>query len=272
MTNLTLIIKGFFIGFAAIAPGISGGALAVLMGIYDKLISSINRFFTDTKSSLTLLIPIAIGGGVGVLVFSHLFRQLMDTHNILIRFVFIGLIIGTLPDLANTATKQGFKKQQLIPFAMAFGIGLFMLYLEQTKSTSTDGSPSFFQLISYGVIICSGSVIPGLSTSAILMTIGGYSSVLQIIATIDIRSMIPMAIGFVPTFFLLTKIIAYLFDQYYQLTYAAIIGLVLASTLPLFPGFQFTPTYYVALLAAIICGIITFKLTTLSNRSQKKTL
>ncbi len=96
------IFKGILIGAGAIFPGISSGVLCVIMGIYEKLLDSVLNFFKDIKSNVRYLFPIVLGGVTGIVLFSNLLNYFFYQFPIQTKSIFIGLIIGTIPELINT--------------------------------------------------------------------------------------------------------------------------------------------------------------------------
>lgn len=97
---------GLLIGAGAILPGISSGVLCVIFGIYDKLIDSVLGFLKDIKKNLTFLFPIILGGGIGVVIFGNVLKNLFAFYPIQTKFAFIGLILGCMPSLIKTANSK----------------------------------------------------------------------------------------------------------------------------------------------------------------------
>ena len=104
------LITGFFIGIGAIAPGISGGAIAVIFGLYDRIADAIAHFYRGFREKMRFLLPLCLGGGAGVLLFGQVISWLFAHYNTPVRILFIGLMAGTLPSLFRTAAKEGFRR------------------------------------------------------------------------------------------------------------------------------------------------------------------
>ncbi|MBZ2175498.1 DUF368 domain-containing protein [Schnuerera sp. xch1] len=258
---LSNFLKGLVIGTGAIAPGVSGGAIAVVFGMYRNLTRAIANIFTDFKNKVLYLIPIGLGGIIGILVFSNIFKYLFKNYNIEIRYLFIGLMLGTFPSLFKTANKNGFKKKYMIPFIIALSITvMFTLSENNIIDIIPNGEPGTIQLILYGIIIGFGTIIPGVSSSVILMYIGAYDFVLEAISTIDLLLLIPMGIGFGICFLLLAKVISTLFDKLYGFTYYAVLGFVLGSIIPIYPGFILNFKYFIGVLIMIVGFYLSFYL------------
>lgn len=256
MEFLKNIVKGLFIGAGAIAPGVSGGVLAVIMGVYEKMTASLSNLFKDFKKSFLYLLPLGMGGVVGIVLFSNVMEYLFIHFNIEVRYGFIGLMIGTFPSLLRTANKKGFKKSYLLLMILTLSTTIFISFLEgKIESGASFGGDSFFHFILYGVVVGLGSIVPGLSSSVMLIYLGAYEDLLNAISTIDIKLLFPAGIGFILSFVGISKILSHFFDKAYGLVYYLILGFVVGSIIPIFPGFSFEMPYLIGLLLMII-GII----------------
>ena len=127
-------LKGMLIGIANIIPGLSGGTMAITVGIYEKLISTIGNFFKKFKETfkenMIFLIPIGLGAVIGVVGFSKLLEFLLDKFAMPTKFAFIGLILGSFPLIFKKANKSGFKKSFIIPFIITLTIGITLTVLQ----------------------------------------------------------------------------------------------------------------------------------------------
>lgn len=245
--------KGVAIGVGAIAPGVSGGAIAVIFGIYEKITYAIGNIFRNFKKNLSYLMPYGSGAILGVLVFSNIFKYLFMYYNVEIRYLFIGLMIGTFPSLFRMANRKGFKKTYLILFIVAFLItGILSIMENRGIDVIPDEKPSVIQLILYGVIVGAGTIIPGVSSSVILIYLGSYEVVLDAIASLNIPLLIPIGIGFILCFLLLSKAISILFKRAYGFTHYAILGFVAGSIIPIFPGFALDLKHIASLFILLI--------------------
>ncbi|WP_051824022.1 undecaprenyl phosphate translocase family protein [Clostridium sulfidigenes] len=129
MENIFVILKGMVIGVSNVIPGVSGGTMAVVLGIYDKLISAVNSFFKDWKKNIFFLGEIAIGAGLGIILFSKLITNLLTNHPEPTNFFFIGLILGSFPMLYKRATKGKVKKNKLSLVSLNFHINGNYVYI-----------------------------------------------------------------------------------------------------------------------------------------------
>ncbi len=248
MRFLSDFIKGLFIGIGAVAPGVSGGALAVIFGIYEKITDAIADVFKDFKKNVIFFFPIALGGGVGVLAFSKVMKYLFLHYDVQVKYLFIGLMIGTLPSVLRQANKKGFKRIYILPCIIAFGMTLLAIALENGGiNIIPEAKPGMLQLAAYGAIIGLGTIVPGISASFVLMYIGAYQVVLEGISNIDMTVLVPVGVGFVVSIILFAKLISLLFKRIYGYTYYAVLGFVMGSIIAIFPGIEFNLKYLISI-------------------------
>lgn len=261
MNFLSGFLKGMAIGAGAIAPGVSGGALAVIFGLYDKITNFIAHLTKDFKENLIFFIPIGIGAAAGVLIFSRIIEFLFQNYETEVRYAFVGLMLGTLPAVIKEANKKGYRKKYLIPFIISLVLTVAVSYFEGSAVNminEADATP--VHVIIYGIIIGFGTIIPGVSASIILMYVGAYELVIGAISNLKIVLIFYMGIGFVISVLLFAKLISMLFEKAYGYTYYAILGLVLGSVIAIFPGFEISFYYLMNSLMLIMCFICSYSL------------
>lgn len=252
MTFLTNIIKGIFIGIGGIAPGVSGGTFAMMLGVYDKITDAIGNFYRDFKNKVIFLTSIGIGVCIGIVGFSRVLEVLFSTYEVSTKLVFIGIMLGSLPALVKESNKKGFKKAYLLPMALTFSITILFAVLEsQSMTSNAAGSLNIFESMLYGGIIAFGSIVPGVSSSILLMYFGAYGSVLSAISNIQLSVLIPMGIGFGITILLLSKLIHYLFKHYFGLASYMVLGFIMGSALGLLPTTGYDSGSLVGIVLAI---------------------
>src|SRR5574344_1894596 len=122
--------KGILAGIGNIVPGLSGGALLVIFGLYEKCLNAISKIFKDFKKSVIFLFPVFCGIIIGTLLFSNIILICIFNFPLAKSIAFVGFMIGTLPSLFNEATKEGFKKTYLIPLAITFALGVILLFID----------------------------------------------------------------------------------------------------------------------------------------------
>lgn len=253
-------MKGIILGAGAILPGISSGVLCVVFGIYEKLVNSILNFFKDVKSNTKFLLPIFIGIGIGVVLFGNLLRLLFSNFPVQTKFCFIGLILGSVPTLLKNANSiKGFRLHYLIYTVITFLFTLILLYIENNFSNSLSRHTNFLFLILSGFVMSIGVVVPGVSSSVLLMMLGIYDTYLLAVSTVNLYILIPMGIGLVLGGITFLEIIKYCLDNFYIQTYYSIIGFVLGSIPILYPGLPLNLTGLISIILFLV-GIYVSKL------------
>ena len=205
--KILFFVAGFFVGIAELLPGISGATVALMFGVYKKIISFINNF-----KGISLVFPFLVGMIIGVFGFSQLveffflnFRQWFD-------FI-IGILMifyGTFLVLTNISDKsiKNYLFNSFI-FLIAVFVGSLLSQISGIEVQKT-----FLLLLVYGFIACSFLIIPGISGSAFLLAIGIYPEIIAAISNLNMEILFPFAIGMLTAIFIMPKVIYALFKQY----------------------------------------------------------
>ena len=250
-------IKGILIGAGAIIPGISSGVLCVIFGIYETLLNSILNFFKDWKTNIKFLTPYILGGLTGIIIFSNIILFLFERYPEITSFTFIGLILGCIPSIFKICnSKEKFKLRYIIFFIVSFIIAILLLVLENKMSSNIGiyygDNYSFEFLLLAGFLMSLGVVVPGVSSTVILMLLGVYETYLYAVSIMNIRILFPMGIGLLIGGFLCMKLIQFLLNKYHSQTYYSILGFVLGSIFVLLPIISFNLTGILSILFCLI--------------------
>lgn len=261
MTFLSNCIKGILIGSGAILPGISSGVLCIIFGIYEKLLDSIINFFKNVRENIRFLFPIIIGVSIGVLIFSNFLNYFLINFPIQTKSIFIGLILGSIPSLLKEANKKSsFKPIFLFYTLFAFIIGFLLVFFENYIPNNYKNSAfSFVYLFLAGFIMSVGVIVPGISSTVILMLMGVYNVYLASISTLYFPVLIPMGLGLILGSFIFMKLTNFLLNHFYEKTFFSIIGFSLGSILVLIPDISFGIESIVFFLC-ILLGFLLFSL------------
>lgn len=237
--NIILCIKGFFIGLANLIPGVSGGTLAITLGIYDELISIISHIFTNFKKNIYYLLPIGIGAIISVLSLSKVISYSLDKYLFPTILFFIGAIVGGIPMLFKKVKNQPIKLSNIIIFILTFSLILGLTFSNVGNEVSFDNMNiiNYILLLIIGIITSATMVVPGISGSAVLMTLGYYEPIINVIKNItdfnllthNLLILIPFGIGVVIGILVIAKIIEYLLKNHEIKTYYGILGFVISS-------------------------------------------
>ena len=246
--------KGILIGAGGILPGISSGVLCVIFGIYEKLIDSILNFFSDIRKNVRFLLPIMLGGFVGIIIFSKILQFLLYKYQLQTKSIFIGLILGGIDLLfKDIRKKEKVKIRNILYLIISLLIGISMVYLENKIGIQDNKDVSYIYLILSGILMSVGIVVPGVSSTIILMLLGIYSLYLNSVSTLYLPVLIPMIIGIIIGSLFCMKIVKYLLDKFYTQTMYSIIGFTLGSVFVLLPSINTTMEIIITLIC-IMCG------------------
>ncbi len=219
--------KGIAVGLGAVAPGLSGSILLVMFGLYENTITAISSLFKNFKKNIRFLIPLALGIGVGVILFSKLVNFLLDTVQMQTRFAFLGFLLGSVPLFFQEVRKKGFSKLNVLIAVFSFltGMGLF-LWNRHLFPDVTD--PNLLQSVLLGLAVAASYIVPGVDSAAILSALGLYDLWVASLAGLDLRVLLPAcggaAVGITAMSFLLSRLIS----KQYTLTFSVIFGLFLS--------------------------------------------
>ena len=231
---LLRLFQGMLVGISGVLPGISGGVLCVVFGVYKPVMEVLSSPFRKIKEHWRLLLPIAVGSAVGFILLVHGVSSLLKNYEILATCVFAGLILGTLPSLIRTAGKEKRTTRSYTAFFVSFAI-FFTLFMFLEHGVGFSITPSFFWFVLAGAIWGISIVLPGLSSSAILLFLDLFEPIIEGAKHFDFGVLIPLAIGGVGAIVLFAKLINMLYEKHFSVMSHIIIGIVVATTIPIIP-------------------------------------
>ena len=254
------VIQGALIGGGAILPGVSGGVLAVVFGIYQPMMAFLSRPFQTFKTYWKLFIPIMLGVGLGFWGFAKLVAWLFSGDSPYPLALFIGLILGTVPQLYKSAQKpqngvsltDSEKKNNLLALVISFVALMAFLFFISRQTSTQNIEPTVLWSFLSGLIWGFSLVVPGLSSSSILLFIGIYTKLMAGVKDLDFSIIIPLMAGIAIVAFLFARFVDRLFERQHGIASNAVVGLVASSTLAivLFPP----PEYAIPdLVTGLIC-------------------
>lgn len=252
------IIAGFIIGVGCILPGVSGGVMAVCFGLYRPMLDAVLTLFRNPRSSLRFLFPLALGGGLGMLFGAQGLSALMKQHESLMLFLFTGFILGGIPGLVNEAKqREPFHPQWLLSLALGIALALPLILVHGQGDPISILSP--MQAAATGLLEGVGTVVPGISTSFVLIRLGWYAAYLRALSSLDLSVLLFIGAGFALSALLSMKAVQWLFDHAAGHAYFAVLGFLLVSVAVVFPGFDVGRLFW-AETALLISGIIIARL------------
>lgn len=260
---LTRLIKGVIIALGFILPGVSGGVLASILGLYQKIINFLAHPTKDFMKNLLFFVPVGIGGILGIALFSAPLEFLLKHFQVPVLWAFSGTIVGTLPTLWKEAEQES--KRTSTDWIWLIGTfiisGLLLFFLNDLVGTIP---ANFFSFILAGSLIALGILVPGLSPSNLLLIMGLYAPMLSGFKALNLANVfLPIAIGGAIAMILFSKSMDYALKHHHSRVYHFILGLVTSSTLLIVipnprasEGISYTGTNIVTILAAIILFIL----------------
>ncbi|MDD2203167.1 MAG: DUF368 domain-containing protein [Bacilli bacterium] len=260
MEKTVNVIKGVVIGIATLVPGVSGGTMAIILGVYDQMIHAISSFFKDIKENTIFLATLGIGALVGILAFSRIIEYSLENFRFPMIYLFLGVILGGIPVLYKKTLVGQKDKKDWFCFVIGFIIIMLMNIYHGTfvNLAVTTGFLNFLFLIIAGIIIAVALILPGISTSFMLLAIGLYDITLSAINNVELNFLIPIIIGIVVGVITTTRILENLLNNKPRPTYMLILGFVLGSIIEVFPGIPVEIDIISSLLTFIL-GFVTIR-------------
>lgn len=263
MNSLSNFIKGIFIGSGAVLPGISSGVICMVVGLYEKLLDSTLNFFKDITKNLKFLLPIVSGAIVGIVLFSNILSYCFNIIPCQTKSLFIGLLLGSIFVLGRTNIHDDisikYNKSKYISFFICFFLGIGLIYLENIMDFSSEYTTNSFSLlflILSGFFMSIGIVVPGISSTVILMILGVYTTYLSALSIVNMTVLFPMMLGAGIGSIIFMKIIQKLLNKYHSQTIFGIIGFSLGSIFVLSPIYSINLESIISIILLILGFII----------------
>ena len=245
------LLCGILIGAGAILPGVSGGVLAVVFDIYRPFMELLTHPRAALPQYWRMLVPLGIGWCAGFLGFAKGIAAAISLSDAVTTWLFIGLIVGTVPSLFREAGKEGRSTASwvsLILCALAVFAGLFYV----SRVVRAEVEPNFWWYNFCGVLWGMSIVIPGLTSSSVMMALGLYQPMLEGLARLDLLVLSAALPGMFLTIALLARLVTWFFRRHYAAAFHGILGFVAASTLVIVPTQYTGPGEMV--LSALLCA------------------
>lgn len=244
MEFLILFLKGFIIGIAKIIPGVSGALIAISFGIYEKALKAIGNFFKNPIDNFLFLFPIGLGVLLSISLTSSLIIYLINNYYLSTMLLFIGLIIGGIPNLIENLNIKKINFKHILILIFTFSL-VFLISLVGNQNffiETTNHFTNFILFFIIGIIDAMTMIIPGISGTAVMMILGCYNLLLSFLESLtsvsnilnNIFKIIPYFLGIVLCVIFLSKLMTYLFNKKKEYMYWGIVGFTLSSILSLF--------------------------------------
>ena len=266
------LYRGFFIGISDLIPGVSGGTIAFILGIYDELLAAISGFFSrNWKKHIGFLLPLGIGIGATLLLFSRVIEYLLKNHPAPTQFFFMGLVIGVLPFITKQAgVKRHFTWKHFIVILLV-GATLASLAFIKPQDTTVITSLTASNAIGLFFAGWAGSMamlLPGISGSFILLILGVYSTAIGALSNLNLPIIAVIGAGVIVGFIVSSKAISYLLKHFTYITFAVIIGLIVGSVFVIYPGIPESGTPFVMSVIAFFTGLVVANMFSSPNKTS----
>ncbi len=225
------VLCGFCLGISVFAPGISGSIMAIIMGIYNKLLDIASNPLKKIKKNFMFLLPLGIGAVISLILFILVFSYLFETYEKAVFMLFIGLIVGNLPMVYKEAIKSKFKWHYIlgtiVAFAVAFVVGIMSEGEAQVQGTYENSNLIYIALS--GALAGAASLVPGMSVSMILIVMGVYDYLIAAAKAIDIVTIAVVGVAFVLSMILSSRLIKFVFEKYSGMAHFMVLGFLTGS-------------------------------------------
>lgn len=281
-------LVGALVGIMSMMPGASGGIIAVIFGIYERLIADLADIRRKLLKDLKFIIPVGLGILVGLVVCAVGINALLDRWEVPLMFFFAALIIFQLPDIYRLADYHDSKPSNgaLIVCIVGFALMVSLLFFGTSDFgiSFTDLSiTDILLLFAIGVIIAVSKIVPGLSGAAILLALGLYTPLMNLIGDLDpstimdrIVAVIPVGIGLVVGVLALSKVVDYCFTRYRKASYLCIFGVTVGSVVTVIvqacQGLEGTDMILLSVLGIVVGIICGWMLSKVSAKYAEETL
>ena len=260
---MKLLLKGIVLGIANVIPGVSGGTMAVVFNVYDKIIELITPNVRKILGAWKFWLPLGIGMAAGILAFSKIITELLARFPIPTTYFFIGLIVGSIPLIIRKMKSScGGKPSPLLALSFLFGLALVLSMIilgsgdiDGAKEAAKAAAIASEQTMTAGkaaMIFVAGAaaavamIIPGISGSFLLLALGMYGTVMAAISRLDVFFLIPFALGVLAGLVFGAALVRLLMKKAPAHTYSAILGLVAGSVVLIYPGLPSIPVVLIS--------------------------
>ena len=259
-------------GISDLIPGVSGGTIAFILGIYDRFLLAISGIFSrDWRRQLGFLLPLGLGMGFAILSFSRVIDYLLENHYEPTQFFFLGLIIGVLPFIAKQAeVKKNFKAKHVAIMILAGALLASMAFIQTNEEAMITSftAGAYVKLFFSGWIASMAMLLPGISGSFVLLVIGVYSTVISALSDFNLPVIMTVGAGAAIGFILSSKAIAYLLREFPYMTFAVIMGLIGGSVFVVFPGLPKTTLGLALCVITFVSGVLVTKFFTKTEQKM----
>ena len=251
-------LKGIFVGIGGVSPGLSGTVLLIIFGLYQQTLEALAKLFSDFRKHIRFLLPLLAGMLLGVLLFSKLIDFCLEAYEMPTRFCFLGLILGTVPAVWREVRKKGFYGW-CWPLILLAALGGTLLFTVNGEGFPQVTEPNLLQKLLLGVAVAATAIVPGVDPAVCLSSLGLYEVYVNALAELDLRILLPMALGVAVGAVGISAVINWLFGRFYTVSYCVIFGMFL-SMIPNMLTVECIPGLDGATAVSLILAVLGFAL------------
>lgn len=254
------VFIGIIFGFANVIPGVSGGTAMVVFGVYERIILFITDIRHRLKQDWKFFLPIGVGMAISILFFGSVMDVLLQKHEALMQTFFIGIIVFSIPMILKEAFGGKRDKSKDLLCVIIFLLVLALMVVMAVLKTNTDQQKAAIEagieqgeivqassgwlleaikMIACGALGCATMIIPGISGSLMMVIVGVYGEIMAALHTLNLAVLVPFAFGCLLGLVFCAELIRFLLRRYPRQTYSAILGFVVGSVFPIFPGWAY---------------------------------
>lgn len=251
------VFKGMLVAISTIVPGVSGGTMMIILGVYDRAIEALSALISRKIIHKKLIIQLVIGIVVGLLLFSNAMLWLLERFPYLMSFLFLGIVFMGLGAIIKRIRWDMFRSFHILFLIGGIAVGFIMTAGQSSALFDFSGSAlkRLIMILIAGIIIAVALILPGISTSFLLLAMGLYEDTLRAIQSLDMGFIIPLGIGVIAGVLLTTKLLEYCMKEHPTPTYLMILGFILGSIGEIYPGLPDGTGYIFTCILAFIGGI-----------------
>ena len=231
--HILTALKGWIVGSTMLVPGVSGASMAMILGVYSRLVSSVSSFLRDVKGNLLFLLLFALGGGTGMLLCAKPLLALIELYPMPTMYFFLGAVAGGVPMTVREAGVRRFTWR--VPVYIAIGAAL-VLSMNLLPSDLFGSGAGFLPLLIAGLLAAVALVLPGISVSYMLLLMGLYDETMRAITEFRVPFLLTLGLGLILGIVLTTKLLERAMQRHPEPTYLIILGFLFGSVVQIFPG------------------------------------
>lgn len=240
MAYFRIFLSGMVIGIANAIPGVSGGTMAVVLNVYDRLIALVSLNLKKILRDLPFALLLVAGAGTGIVLFAKLMSGLFDSYPVPTTWFFMGLIVGSIPFIARRTRGTGSVPVKAVLGTIAVVVMIITVFFRPDEGagqaiTALDPAVFLFLFLA-SVAAAAAMIVPGLSGSFVFLMLGAYRTVIRAVSDMNLPILLPVALGAGAGLLAGAALIRFFLARRPDMVYAVILGLVVGSLVPVFPG------------------------------------